>query len=35
MLMILVLVCTAITAAGSVLFAVFADFLAQFPTDGF
>ena len=35
LLMIITLVCVAVTVAGSALFAVFADFLARFPTDSF
>ena len=34
-LTVLMLICVAIALIGSVLFTVFADFLAQFPTDGF
>lgn len=34
-LFVLIAVCAAATATGSILFAVFADFLAQFPANGF
>ena len=34
-LLLMIVICVLITAAGSILFAVFADFLAQFPANGF